>query len=92
MPSGTVHSACTDPNQTTAYLGIVLVSRIGKVFFFSNGKGSVGPTNRNDWTGQSRPPSKEVLNTPVGMHQNDPLYLISNQSFLNFVLVDGKRP
>ena len=32
----------------------------------SNGKGHFGPTDRNDQTGQSGPPSKLVPNIPVG--------------------------
>ena len=30
VPNGTVHSGCTDPNQATTLLVIVLVSRIQK--------------------------------------------------------------
>ena len=56
---------------------------------FSNGKGHVGPTNQNDWTGQRRPSSKVVLNIPVRLHQNGLFYLISNQSFWNFGHLDG---
>ena len=33
---------------------------------FSNEKGHFGPTDRNDRTGQSGPPSKVVPSIPVG--------------------------
>ena len=36
----------------------------------SNGKGHFGPTDRNDRTGQSGPPSKLVLNIPGGPNRN----------------------
>jgi len=74
---------CTDPTQATSRLLIVLLSRLPKSgckekqLTFSNGKGRFGPTDRNDWTGQSGPPSKVVLNIPVGKNQNGPLHLIS---------------
>ena len=78
------------------YLVIVLVSRIQKNGSgknnFSNRKGQVASANQNDWTGQSRPFSKVVLNIPVGLHQNGLFYFISTQSFWNFGLLDGKRP
>ena len=64
---------CTDPTQARSRLLIVLLSRLPK----SGGKGRFGPTDRNDWTGQSEPPSKVVLNIPVGRNQNGPLHLIS---------------
>ena len=78
------------------YLVIVLVSRIQKNGTgnnnFSNRKGQVDPANQNDWTGQSTPSSKVVLNIPVGLHQNGLFYFIPSQSFWNFGLLDGKRP
>ena len=92
----TVHSGCTDLTRATVHLVIVLVSRIQKNGTgnnnFSNRKGQVDPANQNDWTGQSTPSSKLVLNIPVGLHQNGLFYFISNQSFWNFGLLDGKRP
>ena len=74
---------CTDPTRGKSRLLIVLLSTLPKSgckekqLTFSNGKGRIGPTDRNDWTGQSEPPSKVVLNIPVGRNQNGPLHLIS---------------
>ena len=64
---------CTDPTRAKSSLLIVLLSRLPK----SGGKGRFGPTDQNDWTGLSGPPSKVVLNIPVGRNQNGPLHLIS---------------
>ena len=55
-----------------------------KQLTFSNGKGRFGPTDKNDWTGQSGPPSKVVLNIPVGRSQNGPLHLISYRKLPEF--------
>ena len=55
-----------------------------KQLTFSNGKGRFGPTDKNDWTGQSGPPSKVVLNIPVGRNQNGPLHLISYRKLPEF--------
>ena len=78
------------------YLVIVLGSRIQKNGTgknnFSNRKGQVDPANQSDWTGQSRPSSKVVLNISVGLHQNGLFFFISNQSFWNFGLLYGKPP
>ena len=57
---------CTDPTQVTSRLLIVLLRRLPKSgckekqLTFSNGKGRFGPTDQNDWTGLSGPPSKVV--------------------------------
>ena len=40
---------------------------------------SVRPTDGNDRTSQSGPPSKVVLHIPVGRNQNGPFHLISNR-------------
>ena len=71
---------CTDPTQATSRLLIVLLRRLPK----SGGKGRFGPTDRNDWTGQSGPPSKVVLNIPVGRNQKGPLHLISYRKLPDF--------
>ena len=71
MPDGTVHAGCTDLAQATTCfcLVIALVGRTQKSgtgpTVFSNEKGHFGPTDRNDRTGQSGPPSKVVLSIPV---------------------------
>ena len=91
-----MYIGCTDPTQVTSRLLIVLLSRLPKSgckekqLTFSNGKGRIGPTDRNDWTGQSGPPSKVVLNIPVGRNQNGPLHLISYENCRNLRL-NGKR-
>ena len=43
VPSGTVHSSCTDPTQATVRLVIVLVSRIQK--------SGTGDNNSVKWNG-----------------------------------------
>ena len=56
-------------------------------------KGNFGPTNQNDQTGQSGPPSKVVPNISVGPNRNGQFHLISSrnlQNFQNFGL-NGKR-
>ena len=42
----------------------------------ANGKGHFGPTDRNDQTGHSGPPSKLVPNIPVGPNRNGPFHLM----------------
>ena len=80
MPNGTVRSGCTDPTQATARLVIILVSRIKRsvlgTTILSNGKGRFGPTDRDNRTGQSGPPSKPVLNIPVRPNRNGPFHLM----------------
>ena len=72
VPNGTVDSGCKDPTQATARLVIVLVTRKQKSGTgnnnLQNGKGYFGPTDRNDQTAQSGPPSKLVLNISVGQN------------------------
>ena len=72
-----VHSSCTDPNQATARLVLVLVSRIQERGSGNNNfvkwKGtfrSERPTDRNDQTCQSGSPSKLVPNISVGPNRN----------------------
>ena len=96
VPNGMVHSGCTDLTQATARLGIVLVSRIQKSgtggdTILSNGKGHFGPTNWNDQTGQSGPPSKLVPSIPVGWNQNGWFHLMHQLKFLEF-WVEWKEP
>ena len=68
MPSGTVHSGCTDPTQAIALFVIVLANRIIQMSGSGNNNlvkwtGTFQyPTDRNDQTGQCRPPSKVVSN------------------------------
>ena len=52
---------------------------------------SVRPTERNDQTSQSGPPSKVFPNIPVGPKWNGPFHLISNRKFRNFEL-NEKHP
>ena len=70
-------------------LVIVLVSRIQKSgtednSFLSNEKRHFGPTNRNDQTGQSGPPSKLVPNIPVGPNRNGPFHFMCQPKFTEF--------
>ena len=82
-----MYIGCTDPTQAKSRLLIVLLRRLPKSgckekqLTFSNG---------NDWTGQSGPPSKVVLNIPVGRNQNGPLHLISYRKLPDLRL-NGKR-
>ena len=65
VPNGTVHSGCTDPTEATARWIIILVSRTQKsvlgTTILSNGKGYFGPSDRDDQTGLSEPPSRSTL-------------------------------
>ena len=54
-------------------------------------KGTFGPTDRNDQTGQSRSPPKVVPNITVGLNRKSPFHLISNWNFRNLEL-NGKHP
>ena len=96
VPNGTVHSGFTDPFQATGCLLIVpAASRIQKSGTGDNNfvkwKGLFGRTDRNEWTGQSEPPSKVVPNIPVGRNRNGSFHLISDQKLRIFGL-NGKRP
>ena len=99
MPNGTVHSGFTDPFQATGCLLIVpAASRIQKSGTGDNNfvkwKGLFGRTDRNEWTGQSEPPSKVVPNIPLGPNRNignGSIHLISNQKLRIFEL-NGNRP
>ena len=57
---------------------------------FLNGKEIFSRTDRNEWIGQSEPPSKVVPNIPVGGNRNGPFHLISNQN-LRIYGLNGKR-
>ena len=57
---------------------------------FLNEKEIFSRTDRNEWIGQSEPPSKVVPNIPVGGNRNGPFHLISNQNLRIFGL-NGKR-
>ena len=88
----TVHIRCTDPTQATAHLVIVLViiqkSGTGDNDFV---KGHFGPTDRNDQSGQSGPPSKLVLNILVGPNRNGPFHSMYQPKFPEFG-VEWKTP
>ena len=58
---------------------------------FSNGKGHFGPTDRNDQTGHSGPPSKLVPNIPVGPNRNGPFHLMNQPKFPVF-WIEWKSP
>ena len=57
----------------------------------ANGKGHFGPTDRNDQTGHSGPPSKLVPNIPVGPNRNGPFHLMNQPKFPDF-WVECKAP
>ena len=57
----------------------------------SNGKEHFGPTDRNDQTGQRGPPSKLVLNIPVGPNRNGPFHLMYQPKLPEF-WVEWKAP
>ena len=65
-----VHSSCTDPTQPLhiwlLFLQAGYKRAVPGTTILLNGKGHLGPTDRNDQTGQSGPPSKLVMNIPVG--------------------------
>ena len=72
-----------------AYMVIVLVSRkqksrTGGTSTLSNEKGHFGSTIWNDQTGQSGPPSKLVLNNPVGPNWNGSFNMLCQQKFPEF--------
>ena len=85
VPNGTAHSGCTDSTQATVCLVIVLVSRIQKrvmgTTILSNGRGHFDPTDRDNRTSQSGPPSKLVPNIVVGPNRNDPFHLMYQPAF-----------
>ena len=57
----------------------------------SNGNGHFGPTDRNDQTSQSGPPSKLVPNIPVGPNRNAPFHLLYQSKIREF-WVEWKAP
>ena len=61
------------------------------ITILSNGEGHFGPTDRNDQTGQSGPPSKLVPNIPVGPNRNGPFHLMNQPKFPEF-WVEWKAP
>ena len=85
VPNGTAHSGCTDSTQATVRLVIVLVSRIQKrvmgTTILSNGRAHFGPTDRDNRTSQSGPPSKLVPNIVVRPNRNDPFHLMYQPLF-----------
>ena len=89
VPSGTVHSGCTDQTQATAHLVIVLVSRMLK--------SSTGDNQRELSNGKRYLDSLikisglVIVVIPVGLNQNGAFDLISNRNFQNFGL-NGKQP
>ena len=57
----------------------------------ANGKGHFGPTDRNDQTGHSGPPSKLVPNIPVRPNRNGPFHLMYQPKLPEF-WVEWKAP
>ena len=53
--------------------------------------GHFGPTDRNDQTGHSGPPSKLVPNIPVGPNRNGPFHLMYQPKLPEF-WVEWKAP
>ena len=66
-----------------------LLGLVGRIL--ANGKGYFGPTDRNDQTGHSGPPSKLVPNIPVGPNRNGPFHLMNQPEFPEF-WVEWKAP
>ena len=91
MPNGTVHSGCTDPTQATARLVFDTKERYWGEQFCQVERDISGPTDRNDQTGQGRPPSKLVPNIPVGPNRNGPFHLMYQLKFPEFG-VEWKAP
>ena len=59
----------------------------------SNGKKHLGPTDRNDETGRSGPPSKLVPNIPVEPNQSGLFHLMYQPKFPEFQFwVEWKAP
>ena len=59
----------------------------------SNGKKHLGPTDRNDQTGQSGPPSKLVPNIPVEPNRSGLFHLMYQPKFPEFQFwVEWKAP
>ena len=87
MPNGTVQSGCTGLTQATAHLVIVLV-RIQKSGTgynnFVKWKGTFHPTDQDNQTGQSGPPSKLVPNIVVGPNRNGPFHSMYKLKFPEF--------
>ena len=50
----------------------------------SNGEGHFGPTDQNDQTSQSGPPSELVTNIPVRPNRNGLFHLINQPRFQEF--------
>ena len=57
----------------------------------ANGKGHFGPTDRNDQTGHSGPPSKLFPNIPVGLNRNGSFHLMYQPKLPEFC-VEWKAP
>ena len=57
----------------------------------SKGKGLFSPTDGNDQTSQSGPPSKQVLNIPVGPNRKSLFHLMYQPKFLEF-WIEWKKP
>ena len=58
----------------------------------SNRKGHLGPTDRNEWTGQSGPPSKVVPNILVGLNRNQYVSFDFSLKFPEFWGLNRKLP
>ena len=79
------------------YIGNYLVLQAGYkravlgTTILANGKGHFGPTDPNDQTGHSGPPSKLVPNIPVGPNRNGPFHLMYQPKLPEF-WVEWKAP
>ena len=75
---------------------LVLVSRIEKRGTgdknLADGKGHFGPTNRNDQTSHSGPPSKLVPNILGGPNRNGPFHLMNQPKFPDFWVESKASP
>ena len=95
MSRGTVFPvAQTRPKPSRVWL-LSVVSRIPKKSTGDNNfvkwKGTFGPTDGNDQTGQSGPPSKLVPNILVEPNQNGPFRLMNQPKFKEF-WIEWKAP
>ena len=93
MPNGTVHSGGREAT-TGSTSAVRRVPRVWLLFLLagykravlgrtilSNRKGHLGPTDRDNQSGQSGPPSKLVPNIPVGPNRNGPFHLMYQPKF-----------
>ena len=95
MPNGTVHSGgrVATTGNTSAVRRVPRVwllfllagdkrAVMGTTILSINGKGHFGPTDRDNRSGQSGPPSKLVPNILVEPNRNGPFHLMYQPKFL----------